>query len=76
MSSTAATITTSSAKGIWRLNEVMQSLFAAIWPLSTSPTIEYLVVAGGGAGGGATSSGAVKVAAALVVIVLQLVFLL
>ena len=51
MSSTAATITTSSAKGIWRLNEVMQSLFAAIWPRFITPSVEYLVVAGGGAGG-------------------------
>ena len=46
ISSTAANNSASVAAGIWRSNEVMQAIQAALWPgVNLSPTsIDYLVV--------------------------------
>ena len=56
MSSTAATTSTSAAGGIWRSNEVMQTIQAFAWPLNSIP-IEYLISAGGGGGGAGYGGG-------------------
>ena len=53
ISSTAATISSISAKGIWRSNEIMQAFTATTWPSATpAPLIELLVIASGGSAGG------------------------
>ena len=59
MAATAAVNSSTTAIGIWRTNEVMQAIQAALWPLfNVAPTsVEYLIVAGGGGGGGRHAGG-------------------
>ena len=56
LSATAAVATSSSASGLWTLQQQYQAKNASAWPLPTV-LVNYLVVAGGGGGGAYVGGG-------------------